>query len=504
MKSRSQLRPALILLLAACLPSFATETNAPIDRHALVTRHNISWNDLNGQIPLGNGEFCFNADATGLQTFGGNTESHWGWHSFPLPAGVTPDQIPPTGTFQKVRNVGKDIFPPGTEAIRQWMFDNPHMMNLGRLRLANADGVAFKKEDISGLARTLDLWSGVQTASYQISGDSVRVETWVDSTLDAVVVRIESPLVARGGLQVALDFPYPKLGGAAWSGDFSKNDGHQTKMTERGKSRADFLRVVDGTTYHVALGWSPGGKIFSNKSSPHNFVLSATETNRLEFVCAFSTAKIPDALPAVEKSMAETSQHWKNFWSTGGAIDLSDSKDSRWFELERRIVLSQYLLAAQSAGSFPSAEAGLMKLDPWRGQFHMEMVWWHLAHYALWDRWALADRALGCYQRFLPSARALAAQLDYNGLQWPKSVGPEGRSAPWVGNQVLLWKEPHPMFFAELDYRLHRDTRDAGEMERNYFRHGGIHGRLSDARCENGHLPSRSRDAAERTRRHAR
>ena len=61
-----------------------------IDRQALVTRHNIAWNEATGQIPLGNGEFCFNADGTGLQTFGGNSMSHWGWHSFPLPEGVKP------------------------------------------------------------------------------------------------------------------------------------------------------------------------------------------------------------------------------------------------------------------------------------------------------------------------------------------------------------------------------------------------------------------------------
>jgi len=53
-----------------------------IDRHALVARHSIKWNELGGQIPLGNGEFCFNADGLGLQTFGGNSLSHWGWHSW--------------------------------------------------------------------------------------------------------------------------------------------------------------------------------------------------------------------------------------------------------------------------------------------------------------------------------------------------------------------------------------------------------------------------------------
>lgn len=449
---------ATALLLSLRLPLAARES-VPIDRHALVTRHNIQWNELAGQLPLGNGEFCFNADGTGLQTFGGNSMAHWGWHSFPLPAGWTADRVPPTGTFQHGRNTGPDVFPPHTDEIRKWMFDNPHVMNLGRLRFCHARGAELKTNEISNLIRTLDLWSGVQTSSYQVNGEPVRVETCVHPTLDAVVVRIESQLVARGELQVVLDFPYPSLKNDAWVGDFSRTNDHSTTLTLSGKSRADFQRVVDDTIYHASLVWSPGGKMsIATNAAPNRFILSATGNKRLEFTCAFSPAPISSRLPNAKKSFEETSSHWKNFWSTGGSIDFSGSKDARWFELERRVVLSQYLLAAQSAGSFPSSEAGLMEIDPWRGQFHMEMVWWHLAHYALWDRWPMADQALGCYQRFTPAARALAAQLGYAGLKWPKSVGSEARSAPWIGNQVLLWKEPHPIFFAELEYRL-RPTR---------------------------------------------
>ena len=515
----------------------ASKDKTPVDRHALVTRHNIQWNAVAGQIPLGNGEFCFNADGTGLQTFGGNSMSHWGWHSFPLPAGWTPDRVPPTGTFQQGHNQGPDNFPPNTDEIRNWMFDNPHVMNLGRLRLCRGSGAELKPNEISSLARTLDLWSGVQTSSYQIAGEWVHVETCVHPLLDAVVVRIESPLIARGELQVALDFPYPSLQNGPWVGDFLQRQGHKTEMTLRSKSRADFVRDVDATTYYARLAWSAGCQFITPTNSlhenivikkaefgdkdqwldvtekiaakvangdtaitpdvrwlgdpysgqvkhlklkfsrdgieqtvevpenetfaigggipPYHFVLSARGTNRLELICAFSPTPVSSALSTVEESFEDTSNHWKHFWSTGGAIDFSGSKDPRWFELERRVVLSQYELAAQTAGSWPSAEDGLMGIDPLRGQFHMEMIWWHLAHYALWDRWPMADKAVGCYQRFTPAARALSAQLGYTGLKWPKSVGPEGRSAPWVGNQVLLWKEPHPIFFAELDYRLH-------------------------------------------------
>ncbi len=464
LKMKRSYSPCFAILLATSAPVLhAADTptspdSVRIDRQALVTRHNIAWNDLKGQIPLGNGEFCFNADATGLQTFGGNTMSHWGWHSFPLPEGWTADRVPTTGTFQQGRNTGPDTFPENTDTIRTWMFDNPHAMNLGRLRLCLTSGAALRDTDISGVSRTMDLWSGVQTSTYQFKDKPVRVETWVHPSMDAVVVRMESPLIATGDVQVSFDFAYPSLQNSAWVGDFECIDRHKTEMTTRGERRADFRRTVDETTYAASLAWSPGCTLRGGRS-PHMFLLSATGTNLIEFVCAFSPAAAPRELPTVEKSFEDTAVHWKEFWSTGGAIELSGSKDPRWHELERRTVLSQYLMAAQSAGSFPSAENGLMGLDPWRSQFHMEMVWWHLAHYALWDRYAKAEKALGCYSRFEPNARALAAQLGYKGLKWGKSVGPEGRTAPWIGNQVLLWKQPHPIFFAELEYRL-KPTRE--------------------------------------------
>jgi len=438
--------------------AFAVSAAEPIDRHALVARHNIAWDDPRGQIPLGNGEFCFNVDGTGLQTFGGNTMSHWGWHSFPLPEGVTPDQIPTTGTFQKGRSTGLDVIPKEKAAIGRWMYDNPHSFDLGRLRLVKAGGATLTLEDIQALTRTLDLWSGTQTATFKIGGQLVRVTTCVHPDFDQIAVRIESPLVAGGELEVALDFSYPSVArNSPWLGDFARIEDNRTTLSRPNDRRADFLREVDAVTYHVALTWAADCDLKSPAAAKDHAwrLVAETGASSLEFVCAFSTAPAAASLPDLDATRQASAAHWTRFWTTGGAIDLSGSTNPRWQELERRIVLSQYLTAVQSAGSYPPAETGLMGIDPWRGQFHMEMVWWHLAHYALWDRWEMADRALECYQRFIPAARALAEQLGYKGLKWPKSVGPEGRSAPWTGNQALLWKQPHPIFFAELDYRLH-------------------------------------------------
>jgi hypothetical protein len=440
----------LLVPLAALHAGDAPTSDAKfnIDRHALVTRHNITWNEVGGRLPLGNGEFCFGADGAGLQTFAGNSMSHWGWHSFPLPKGWTPDRVPSTGTFQKGRNIGGDNFPAGTDAIRAWMFDNPHIMNLGRLRLIWRDGRVVAPNDINGLKRTLDLWTGVQTSHYQIAGQEVNVETCVHPDLDLVAVRIESPLVADGKLAVALDFAYPSLKNSAWVGDFTRTSGHTTTARRRGERRVDFTRTVDAVVYHAAL--SAGRDCVIRNA----YTVSARGARAMAFVCAFSAAPLPSVLPSCAETKAACVARWEKHWSTGGAIDLSASKDARWRELERRVVLSQYLMAAMSAGSWPSSENGLLGIDDWRGQFHMEMVWWHLAHYALWDRWEQGEKAIGCYRRFSPAARELAAQLGYKGLKWQKSVGPEGRTAPWVGNQVLLWKQPHPIFLAELEYRL--------------------------------------------------
>jgi hypothetical protein len=117
-------------------------------------------------------------------------------------------------------------------------------------------------------------------------------------------------------------------------------------------------------------------------------------------------------------------------------------------------VLSQYLMAVNEAGSLPPQESGLVN-NGWNGRFHWEMYWWHAAHYAPWNRWALLEPSLGVYRRFLPEARRRAADQGYRGARWPKCTGPDGREWPHPIHAFLIWQQPHPIFFAELDYRLH-------------------------------------------------
>jgi len=451
-----------------------------INRKELVTRHNINWPwEERGMISMGNGEFCIGVDGTGLQTFGGNTMSHWGWHSFPLPQGVTSDQIPPTGSFINVkkgdRYIGPDTVPKGKEAIANWMYDNPHIFNLGRLRFVRFDGAELTVEDItSNSNRNLDLWTGTHTTKFVVSGEwinkgewvnpaemggsgqQVTVTTYVHPDKDQVSVRVESDLISKGILKVALDFPYPTLNNETnWIGDFNNIDGNHTSLKQISEVRSDFTREVDDFTYHVAMTYTDGAQLNSSnyKGNPV-WYLEGKGISTLEFSTEYSPEPISTAMADYESTKQANKIYWENFWMKGGAIDLSESTDPRWYELERRIVLSQYLTAVQAAGSWPSSESGLMNIDPWRGQFHFEIIFFHQAHFALWNRWEMTDEAVQAYQRFIPTARARAQQFGFDGLEWPKSATPSGRSAPWEGNQALLWKQPQPLHFAELEYRL--------------------------------------------------
>ena len=153
-------------------------------------------------------------------------------------------------------------------------------------------------------------------------------------------------------------------------------------------------------------------------------------------------------------TIAASTRSWERFWTQGAAVELAHSKDKRAIELERRVVLSQYLTAIQCAGSMPPQETGLT-VNSWYGKFHLEMHWWHATHFALWNRLPLLERSLRWYHSILPRAEELARSQGYRGARWPKMVGPEGRDSPSPIGPLLIWQQPHPIFYAELCYQAH-------------------------------------------------
>jgi hypothetical protein len=93
------------------------------------------------------------------------------------------------------------------------------------------------------------------------------------------------------------------------------------------------------------------------------------------------------------------------------------------------------------------------------------MHWWHAAQFALWNRFPLLERSLDWYNRVLPSARERAKQQGYAGARWAKMTDPSGRDSPSPIGPLLIWQQPHPIFYAELAY-LNRPTRATLEKYR--------------------------------------
>jgi hypothetical protein len=449
-----------------------------IDRFALVTRHNVTLTKPDPLTPLsvGNGEFAFTADVTGLQTFPAyhekgmplGTLSQWGWHSLPNPQGYRMADV-----LEEYEVAGRTVpyasgkaRSGGYSPAADWLRANPHRLDLGRigLRLTKSDGSAAAIEDLANTSQTLDLWTGLLSSRFELEGQSVQVLTVCHPSRDILAVRIESPLLGQGRLRVALAFPY---GNADWrvAADWSHPGRHVTQTRIQGQ-QADFTRILDADRYHVRVGWSEGGRI--GGKSPHEYEIGSGDGRPLEIVFAFAPGEIAEPLPDFDAVRTAATEHGKQFWTSGGAIDFSACTDPRAAELERRVVLSQYLTAIHCTGSRPPQETGLVH-NSWYGKFHLEMHWWHAVHFAVWGRLPLLERSLPWYQSILPQAKATAALQGYRGARWPKMTSPDGRESPSEVGVFLIWQQPHPIYYAELCYRARPDRQTLEQYRQVVF-----------------------------------
>ena len=448
------------LLLAAEPLSALADSPGRIDRRTLVRRHNplVTHCDPFSALSVGNGEFAFTADVTGLQTFSSEyvkqfplcTTSHWAWHSMPLPDGVDPQKFRYKDYDTYGRPVGYATDSTGQEPLFNWLRENPHRFHLGRIgfELKRSDGSLAAPGDLKNIHQTLDLWSGRLESYFEFEGRPVHVHTCCHPARDLVAARIESPLLVDGRVRVRLAFPYAASGMSM--ADWDHPERHTTTLTRPAKNRADFARKLDATQYAVSLQWNGGAELA--QCAEHEFLLSVKTGSTLEFVCHFSSRPTSEELPGFVQTESAGKTHWQRFWSDGGAMDLSDSTDPRADELERRVVLSLYNTALHCAGSLPSAETGLL-CNSWFGKFHLEMHWWHSVHFTAWNRFGLFEKSLGLYERLLPLARATARRQGYQGARWPKLIGPEGHDSPSPIGPLLIWQQPHPIYYAELCYR---------------------------------------------------
>ncbi|APX33292.1 hypothetical protein BH708_11875 [Brachybacterium sp. P6-10-X1] len=440
------------------------ETGPPsIDRRAVISRHDPHLTGADDAIlSVGTGSFAAGVDRTGTQTLAGpgsaetriGTLAEWGWHTMPDGPPQPWESLLRPYDSARGRAAYLDL-PGGTEDPgpgAAWYRQNPHKVSLLRFALVDSrTGRSPSAADVAGASQHLELFSGIIRSTFRYRGRSCTVTTASDPERSAIALRLETP-----GLSLALTFP---SGTTAWDRAASWEDpGSHTTVCDGGRIR----RRIDDLAYDVHVNGAT-----TVQTAQHEVRLRAGDAPGpldvvLELVPieapALSTAAGAGAGGGPEVAAhaltaatvrERSARSWSASWQSTGILDLGRTEDPRAHELERRAVLSRYIQRVHAAGTLPPAETGLLA-NSWRGKFHLEMHWWHAAHFALWGDAASLRRSLDFYTAALPVARGTARRQGCRGARWPKQIGPDLRESPSDIGPFLLWQQPHPIHLAEL------------------------------------------------------
>jgi hypothetical protein len=463
----------LLVICVIIIGCSSDNENNRIDRFSLVTRNNVVINavDTLGSLSVGNGEFAFTVDVTGLQTFPAHyekgiplgTQSQWGWHSFLNKNGYKLSDV--AKEFGSPVGISAPYAVQHTEGragdATNFLRSNPHRLHLGQIGLiiTRSNGEEVSIDDLKNIDQNLDLWSGKIESTYEVEGKPIKVTTFAMQEDDGIAAKIESPLLSTGRLMVRLKFPYGKDCHVCPGYDWGNADKHSSELTTESDYLYTITRNLDSTRYYTNVSLNNGQL---KQTSPHEFLISSDQNSEwIDIGVVFSRDKKPYDVDFEEVARYNV-EHWKNFWMGGGAVDFSDCTDPRARELERRVVLSQYLTKIQCSGSLPPQETGLT-MNSWYGKYHLEMYWWHGVHFALWNRASLLERSLEWYEDALQPAQITAKWQGYKGARWQKMTEPQGHESPSNIGAFIIWQQPHPIYMAEL---LYRETPDQVVLER--------------------------------------
>ncbi|WP_240348016.1 hypothetical protein [Longitalea arenae] len=460
----------LIILAFGIAVTNSMAQQGGIDREAVVRRHTIHINkpDPLGSLTVGNGQFAFTADVTGLQSFPAyyqkgvplGTQSEWGWHSFPNTENYRREE-----TLKEYELNGKKITycvqvkePERSRKAVDYFRVNPHRLQLGNigLEITKKNGTLASIEDIQNIDQQLDMWTGELKSSFTVEEVPVVVSTFAHQEQDGIAVSINSPLLAEKRIAIRLHFPYPNgefKDVGTFEGDSSK---HRSELYKPASFGGAIRRTLDTTTYYVQYTFSRAASI--NMRRQHDCIVQPPAGSG-DFQASFYFGPaLQKTVPSYIETKMSSNAQWMKFWKSGGAVDLAGSSNERAKELERRIVLSQYITRVQCASTYPPQETGLT-YNSWFGKPHLEMHWWHAVHYALWGRTELMEKSLDWYFTVADGARALAKRQGFDGLRWQKMTDHHGAEAPSSVGAFLIWQQPHLIYMAELAYRAKKDKK---------------------------------------------
>lgn len=396
--------------------------NSGMDK-TLVKKFNVVHNfaDFENPLTVGNGDFAFTCDFTGLQTFSEK------YNTIPLCSmsnlvwaerEVTSPK--PYESFVRASN-GKEI---------KYMSDtsspyySEHRLNAYKFNLFKLaftfQGKRLDLEAVTDIHQELDLYSGEITSQFKYSGESVKVKTVISQNRNNLCVEVVTNLIGLG-ICLSFDAPSPKLNG----GEAPDN---RYKITEFGVERKggdfDYKLYIKSDMPQNGLTFDAGhGGCF-------NVSLDG------DFGCGEGLEK---------------------YFDRAVAINTDDN------EINRRYILSLYLIKVNSLGKYPPAETGLT-CNSWYGKFHLEMHLWHMLGIIKAGLYEYVLPSLRWYLTILDSSRERAAFQGYKGMRPPKMTSPRGDDSPSNIGCFLIWQIPHLFVMLDEIYKQNKTALDFSEF----------------------------------------
>ena len=462
---------------------YTTENiTASIDREAVLFRNDpiITEADPLASLSVGNGRFATTVDVTGMQTYVDDYKNGIPltamcdliWHSFPNTQGLKPSDSEKTfdlghghpEVYAVEYKKGKNVVSVSAAdslsrriAATEYFRVNPHRVNLGAvgLSLKDANGQSIPLKGLSDIRQQLQLYHGQIESHFVADGSPVDVTTIGHPSLAATSWRINSPLLKKHQAAVTIRLPYPTGKHADDAADWSKPDRHQSRIIIQSDNHAEIKHSMDSTTYYIYIRWEGQAKL--TETAAHTWQLS-TDDDHLAFEVEYLPQSghkerhiiFPFRFSEAQKT---TQKFWHKFWTETAFVDFGQCTDPRAKELERRVVLSQYLTRINCANNMPPQETGLT-YNSWFGRPHLEMTWWHAVDFALWNQPKVVEQMLQWYNKTAaPVARDIAKRQGFKGLRWMKMTDPWAGEAPSNTGSFLVWQQPHYIYLAEEMYR---------------------------------------------------
>ncbi|MDE6441973.1 MAG: hypothetical protein K2L12_04370 [Clostridia bacterium] len=368
--------------------------------------------DIKNPLSVGNGNYAFTCDVTGLQTFTKEydfiplcsmSDLIWAEREVTSPK--------PYKSYVRAANGGEVKYLSDTQSP----YYNEHRLNAYKFDLFKLaftyNGKPLDLNGVTDICQELDLYRGEIVSRFTYLGEQVKVKTFIPQKHNNLRINVQTNLK---GLEISLSFraPSPELSG----GGLPDNN---YKITDFGVERKG-----DDFDY----------KLYIKSDMPRNALV-------------FGAGRGGNLVISLEGDF-ESDGGMCEYFDRAVSINCSDE------EINRRYVLSLYLLKVNSLGKYPPAETGVT-CNSWYGKFHLEMHLWHVLGAIKAGLYEYALPALKWYLTIMDSSRERASFQGYKGMRPPKMTSPSGEDSPSNIGCFLIWQIPH--LFVMLDEVYKRD-----------------------------------------------